>query len=146
MGWVRRSGAPEAIEANVVSAPVVPGQCSAVGRPHDCVDHGCAGQRYCESKVQVGIYIHDRTMWVETPKRRVRNLKEFVERGDKADKVLGWELHPDNGEWAATKKCGQLWLRKCDTIPGQIKAEIKCWGSRTTSLRTNEGQPIQNNG
>ena len=104
----------------------------------------------CENEVQVGIHIDDRTLWVETPKRRVRKavqkLKEFVERGDKADKVLGWELHPDRGEWAATKRCGQLWLRNWDTILGQIKAEIKVLASRTTSQRTDEGQPIRNNG
>ena len=66
---------------------------------------------------------------METPKRRVRkavqSLKEFVERDDKAEKVFEWELHPDKGDWAATKHCAHVWLRKWDTIPSQIKTEIK---------------------
>ena len=48
---------------------------------------------YCENEVQIGIFIDDRTLWFESAKK-LQKLKEFVEKGDKADKVSWVEIAP----------------------------------------------------
>ena len=66
------------------------------------ISNPAARSGYCQNEVQIGIFIDDRTVWLESSRKRmekaVQKLKEFVERGDKADKVLGWKLHSDKGE------------------------------------------------
>ena len=86
----------------------------------------------CEDDAQIGIFIDDKSSWLESLKKHVGKalpkFKEFVEGGDKVDKILGCELHPDKGEWAASMRCGHLQLLKWDTIPAVVKFEIKVLG------------------
>ena len=64
-------------------------------------------------------------VFVETRGQGSSKLTEFDERGDKGDEVLGWQQHPDKGEWAASIPCGKEQWLNWDTIPGRVKIEIK---------------------
>ena len=123
----------------MVIAPGVSSQPSFAGRASDCLGQDGSGQErsrgqkwYCENEVQIGIFVDDRTLWLESSKEHVgeavQKSKEFVKRGEKADKVLGWQSHFHKREWAASVRCGHLQLLGWDIIPGQVKAESRVVG------------------
>ena len=136
-------------EAKAVPAARIPGQpCFLAGlvtvwmaekfedAPNSDSQRESAGSR--QTNVQIGIFIDDRTLWLESArntKHAVRKLQFFVERGDEADRALGWMLHTDRSEWASSVP----WRN----IPGKVQGRSKCWEGHLQLHSTQKGPADQ---
>ena len=92
---------------------------------------------------------------MESPKRHVgkagQKLKDFVERGDRADKVLGRQSHPEKGNWMWTPAAaemghhsgrGQTYTCRSQAVgqnAGEIGQTPQNWSVKSSQIQNHSG-------
>jgi len=80
------------------------------------------------------IFVDDRPLWMAVRKGRqamrdaIDTLDAFVRRAGEVEAALGWQLHPDKGEWSSSTAAGMAALREWSARPGKVSKRINILG------------------